>query len=377
MIENMLKDKLIPFWENLIDRENGGYYGYVDFDLNTDKNAVKGVILNSRILWFFSVAGEREYAEHAYNFLTRSCMDIDNGGVYWSLNADGTPQDTTKHCYNQAFAIYALAAYYELTGEKRALQHAYDLFSTIETKCADPEGYGEAYDLKWNAAGNDKLSENGVEAARTMNTLLHVFEAYSGLYQADKSPEVAAKMRKILAIFKDKVFNPKLDRQEVFFDADYNSLIDLQSYGHDIESSWLIDWGTSLLGDPQLTAEIGAVTSRLAESVYSRAYHGNSLWNEREGDAENKSRIWWVQAEAVLGFFNQYQKTGEWKYLNAVRNILTYISEKLVDKREGSEWFYDLDDDGKPTSRKPIVEPWKCPYHNGRMIFELLKRGYE
>ncbi|GHU95955.1 cellobiose 2-epimerase [Clostridia bacterium] len=377
MIESMLRDKLIPFWGKLIDRENGGYYGYVDFDLNTDKNAVKGVILNSRILWFFSNAKETEYAEHAYKFLTRNCMDIENGGVYWSLNADGTPADTTKHCYNQAFAIYALAAYYELTGDRNALRHAYDLFSVIETKCADPDGYGEAYDRKWNPAGNEKLSENGVEAKRTMNTLLHVFEAYSGLYQADKDPKVAEKMRKILEIFKDKVFNPELERQEVFFDEDYNSLIDLQSYGHDIEASWLIDWGTSLLGDKALTAEIGEITKKLAANVYNLAYHDSSLWNERDRGEENKSRIWWVQAEAVLGFFNQYQKTGDWKYLNAVREILTYIDEKLVDKRDGSEWFWELDENGEPTSRKPIVEPWKCPYHNGRMIFELLERGYE
>ncbi|GHV04636.1 cellobiose 2-epimerase [Clostridia bacterium] len=377
MLRTNLNNKILPFWKGLIDRKRGGFYGYVDFDLNVDKDAVKGCILNSRILWFFANAGEREYADHAYRFLTERCIDRENLGVYWSVSADGTPFDTTKHCYNQAFAIYALSAYYELSGDADALKLAYELFEVIEQKCADPNGYGEAYDLNWNKAGNEKLSENGVEAARTMNTLLHVFEAYSGLYKADKKPEVAAKMRKILDIFKTKVFNPALDRQEVFFDADYNSLLDLQSYGHDIEASWLIDWGTDLLQDAALSKEIGDLTTRLAVNVYNKAYHKQSLWNECERGIENKTRIWWVQAEAALGFFNLYEKTRDDKYLTATRELLGYIEDKLTDKRDGSEWFWDLDDNDRPTSRNPIAEPWKCPYHNGRMVFELLRRKFE
>jgi mannobiose 2-epimerase len=375
-LSGILTDNILPFWKGLIDTENGGYYGYVGYDLAIDKQAVKGCILNSRILWFFSNAKETKYAEHAYNFLIEHCIDKENGGVFWSVNADGSPEDTTKHCYNQAFAIYALAAYYELTGNKSAIELADRLFTTIEDKCTDAGGYGEAYDRTWNPEGNEKLSENGVEATRTMNTLLHVFEAYAGLYQARPSEAVAAKMRNILAIFKDKVYNPTLKRQEVFFDKDYNSLIDLASYGHDIEASWLVDWGCGLLGDAELSREIGEITKSLAENVYAHAFHKRSLWNECEGGHEDKTRVWWVQAEAAVGFYNQYQKTGDEKYVAATRDILGYIQDTLTDKRQGSEWFWSVDDDGKPIE-KPIVEPWKCPYHNSRMVFELTKRNFK
>ena len=376
VLHEMLENKILPFWKGLIDNENGGYYGYVGYDLAADKTAVKGCILNSRILWFFSNAKEPEYAAHAYKFLRDYCIDKENGGVFWSVNADGSPADTTKHCYNQAFAIYALAAYYELSGDKDALKLADELFDIIESRCTDPGGYGEAYERDWKPAGNEKLSENGVEAGRTMNTLLHVFEAYSGLYQARPSEKIAGRMRFILGIYRDKVFNHAAGRQEVFFDKDYNSLINLTSYGHDIESSWLMDWGTRLLNDDALTADIGAINSRLAGHVYDRAYHNHSLWNECEDGKEDKTRVWWVQAEAALGFYNEYQKSGDGKYLAATREILEYINDRVVDKREGSEWFWSVDDDGNP-SEKPIVEPWKCPYHNGRMIFRLLEADYK
>ena len=380
ILEQMLTETIIPFWMRLRDNPYGGYYGYVSYDLQTDKRADKGCILNSRILWFFSRAylllkrdellGE---ARHAYDFLVRHCLDAENGGVYWSVHHDGTVSDDTKHTYNQAFAVYALAAYYEASRDANALEHAMRLFRLIEGKCTDAVGYGEAYDRRFTPRSNEKLSENGVMADKTMNTLLHVFEAYSGLYQANRDPDVAGKMKRILRIVREKVFNPVKNRQEVFFDRDMNSLIDLTSYGHDIEASWLLDWGHSLLEDNE--QEITDITTRLARNVYQRAYHNNSLWNECENGREDKRRVWWVQAEAAVGFMNEYQKHGQPEYLEAVHGVLGYIQTYMVDKRPGSEWFWEVGDDGRPSAGKPIVEPWKCPYHNGRMCFELMRRN--
>ena len=189
------------------------------------------------------------------------CLDRQNGGVYWSVTFDGQPLDITKHTYNQAFAIYALAAYYRLTGSAEALALARALFAVIEGRCTDAGGYCEAFTVDWRPASNEKLSENGVLAARTMNTLLHVFEGYAGLYAAAPDAAVEAALRRILDLYAYKVYAPDLHRQLVFFDADYRSLIDLYSYGHDIESSWLIDWGAGLLGDAALTRRIGPSTA--------------------------------------------------------------------------------------------------------------------
>ena len=124
-VEKHLQDKLIPFWEGLADWQQGGFYGYLGYDLKLNKQAEKGVILNSRILWFFSNAFltlKQEnlllYAEHAFLFLRDYCLDKQYGGVYWSLAFDGKAKDETKHTYNQAFAVYALASYYAASKKK-------------------------------------------------------------------------------------------------------------------------------------------------------------------------------------------------------------------------------------------------------------------
>lgn len=378
----MLTGQILPFWSRLRDDEFGGFYGYMDYELQLDPKAEKGCILNSRILWFFSEAAAllkdeqaARQADHAFRFLMDHCVDRINGGIYWSLHYDGTPADNTKHTYNQAFAIYALSAYYRLTGNEQALALANELFRIIETRCTDDEGYLEAFTVDWKPESNEKLSENGVMADKTMNTLLHVFEGYAGLYQASPSSPVEQALRRILKIYAEKIYDPKLRRQTVFFDAHYNSLLDLHSYGHDIESSWLIDWGCGLLGDEQLSRSIGAINSVLADEILHTAYRDHSVCNEAENGKVDTTRVWWVQAEAILGFVNAWKKEPQrTEYRDAAADIWHYIETVMVDKRPGSEWFWSVDAEGNP-HHKPIVEPWKCPYHNGRMCMELIRRN--
>lgn len=378
--EHLTKD-LIPFWENLKDETFGGYYGWLGYDLVLDKKAVKGCILNSRILWFFSNAymllGEEhllEHARHAFLFMKEHCLDKEFGGIYWSLAYDGKPEDTTKHTYNQAFSIYALSSYYDASGDNEALKLAEELYQLVETRCKDSYGYLEAFNRKFEPEENDKLSENGVIAEKTMNTLLHVFEAYTELYRVSHTEAVGNRLRYMLDLIHDKVFNEELGRQEVFFDKTWNSLIDLYSYGHDIETAWLVDRGLEILNDDIYTAKLFPVTKTIVENIYQRAYIDHSLVNEAENGVVDTTRVWWVQAEAIVGFLNGYQKTPEkTEYLEAARDIWEYIKTYLIDKRNGSEWFWALDENRKPLE-KPIVEPWKCPYHNGRMCFEVIRR---
>ena len=377
-----LTGRIIPFWQNLTDPEFGGYYGLLDFDLKLDKKAVKGCILNSRILWFFSSAAMclkdeslLKNAEHAYRFMLDHCVDQELGGVYWSVNYDGTVCDDTKHTYNQAFAIYALAAYARATGRQEPIDLAWKIFEIIESKCRDENGYLEAYTRDFKPASNEKLSENGVMATRTMNTLLHVYEGYSGLYQATGDPRLAERLREMLEIFHSKIYNPERRRQEVFFDGEYNTLIDLHSYGHDIESAWLLDWGCSLMEDEALNQKLIPVLTEMAQNVYELAYHGAGLYNECENGVDDKKRIWWVQAETVVGFMNAWQRNPEMThFLKASQEVWEYIKNNIVDQREGSEWFWAVQDDGRPDSSREIVEPWKCPYHNGRMCIEMIRR---
>ena len=377
--EHLLND-LIPFWQGLKDEENGGFYGYLSYDLKLDKKAVKGCILNSRILWFFSnaymVLGDPsllESAAYAYQFLKEHCVDDEFGGVFWSLTYDGKPEDTTKHTYNQAFSIYALASYYDASKNPEALEIAWKLYDLVESKCKDEYGYLEAFTRSFEPEENDKLSENGVIAEKTMNTLLHVFEAYTELYRVTKEEKVAKQIRFMMDIIKDKVFNKEIGRQEVFFDRTWNTLIDLYSYGHDIETAWLVDRGLEVLDDEAYTNMLSPITKIITENIYNRAYIDHSLVNESENGVVDTTRVWWVQAEAVVGFLNGYQKQGDKKFLDASVDIWNYIKKYFIDKRNGSEWFWSVKEDHTP-DEKPIVEPWKCPYHNGRMCFEVLRR---
>lgn len=384
-IREHLMTTIIPFWKNLRDDEFGGYYGWLDYDLKLDKKAVKGCILNSRITWFFSNAytllkdeSLLDEARHGYEFLRDKCIDRENGGIFWSLNYDGTPEDTTKHTYNQAFAIYALSSYYEASKDEEALALARELYHIIETRCMDDKGYLEAFDRTFAPVENDKLSENGVIADKTMNTLLHVFEAYTELYRVAGDENVKQRLMWILDIFVKKIYNPNLHRQEVFFDANYRSIIDLHSYGHDIETAWLLNRGIDVLGDEKYKKKLDPVIDDLTENIFQVAFNGESLANECEKGIVNSHRIWWVQAETVVGFINGYQRHPERKdYLQAAAAEWEFIKAHVIDPREGSEWYWETYEDGKPIEGRPIVEPWKCPYHNGRMCIEVIRRGID
>ncbi len=380
-IRTHLEQKLIPFWEGLKDETYGGYYGYMGFDLKVDKTYEKGCILNSRILWFFSNAfmllgkdDMKEAACHAYRFLKDYCLDKQYGGVYWSLTCDGRIKDSTKHTYNQAFAVYALSSYYDAVKDREALELAFEIQHLIEEKCTDLQGYLEAFSRDFQPRDNDKLSENGVIAEKTMNTLLHVFEAYTELYRVSHDEKTGERLRFMLDILADKVYNPVSGRQEVFFDKNWNPLIDLYSYGHDIEAAWLTDRGLAVLNDQAYLKKIAPITETITRNIYERAFIHHSLVNEAENGIVDTTRVWWVQAETIVGFVNAWQKNpGEEKWLDAAEEIWEYIKACLIDKREGSEWFWSADADGTPIE-KPIVEPWKCPYHNGRMCIEVIRR---
>ncbi|MBQ5417524.1 MAG: AGE family epimerase/isomerase, partial [Oscillospiraceae bacterium] len=252
---NELENHIAPFWCRLRDDENGGFFGQMDNDLNVDKNGTKGVILNSRILWFFSAAYDLlkkpEYldnARHAYEFLRDRCIDRENGGVYWMMEYDGSVNDSMKHTYNQAFAIYALSEYYSISSDREALDLAFRLFDTVEEKCTDDIAYREAFSADWELIPNDALSENGLMADKTMNTVLHLIEGYTNLFRVSSDERVAGRLDFLLSLAYDRIFDRQNNKLLVFFDSSMNVIGDIHSYGHDIEASWLIDRAFDVLG---------------------------------------------------------------------------------------------------------------------------------
>lgn len=385
-VKEHLINQILPFWMGLRDDKHGGFCGDMSYDLIKNHEAAKGGIYHSRILWFFSNAyltlkDKRylDYADHAYNFIKESFVDKKYGGIYWTVAYDGKPDDDSKHTYCQAFAIYALSSYYDATGNSEALTLAYNIFDIIEGLCKNEGGYLEAFNRSYSPSSNEKLSENGVMAGRTMNTLLHLIEAYTELYRVDSKEKVALCIRQMLDSLAERVYNPKLRRLDVFFDLDWNPLIDLHSYGHDIEASWLVDRACEVLGDIDYTNKISVITKALVDHIHSVALDdSSSVYNECEDDIVDKKKVWWVQAEAILGFVNGYQKNPvRADYLETAGRIWAYIKQYIIDPREGSEWFNELHEDGSPIEDKEIAGLWKCPYHNGRMCFELINRQIE
>lgn len=375
--EQHLKEKILPFWENLTDRDHGGYYGLVDRDLNTVPEADKGCILHARILWTFSTAARvlkdpelRQHAEHAYNALSMF-EDRLNGGVYWSVSFDGKPADTAKHTYCQAFAIYGLAAYYRLTGCDAALKKAEALFRVIEDRCTVPNGYGEAYKADFSPESNEKLSENGVLASRTMNTLLHILECYTELYRAAGNEEVREAGIRILERFLNEIYIRDKHQLKVFMDENYRPLLDMQSYGHDIEASWLVWDSAEVLLSPEVRAPYREMCLDLVRTVRERAFTEHGLLNECVDGTVNRQLIWWVQAETVLGFANALQLTGEAAWGKDLLKEWKAIQTNIVDPRPQGEWFWSLLEGGTLTG--PIAGEWKCPYHNGRMCLRVIE----
>lgn len=377
-----LRNDLIPFWSKMRDDENGGFYGYADALGKPNPESSKGVILTARIMWFYSAAyqllRERpllEMAEHAFAFLKERCYDRENGGVFWSVNAREGAFDDTKHTYCQAFVVYALAKFYNAGGSAEALDLAYGIYGTIEGKCRDDGGYLEAFNRDFSPCSNEKLSENGVMASRTMNTLLHVIEAYTELYIADNNTDIGGKLKDALRLFKDKIYDPEMRICKVFFDHDYNSLIDLESYGHNIEASWLLERACGALGDDPVCPEIRTISKELAAAALENGFDRSqgALNNEREFDKVNRTKVWWVQAESVIGFYNFYSNYDCAEFLEASEKVLNFIRENVIDKSTG-EWIENIAADGNTDRTQALVHEWKCPYHNGRMCVEMISR---
>ncbi len=379
-----LTERILPFWNKLRDDENGGFYGFMNNSLEVDKKADKGVILTSRILWFYSscyrTLGEDymlDNARHAYEFL-KKCVDHENGGVYWMMTYDGKPADTMKHTYNQAFAIYALSAYFLASKDRTALDLAFELFDTVEEKCTDDIAYLEAMSIDWKLVPNDALSENGLMADKTMNTVLHLIEAYTVLLEAcdnSRSAQVEERLLFLLDIAKTKIFNSEKNCLRVFFDRELNQIGDIHSYGHDIEATWLIDRACEVIGDRRLMADWRFINLRISDNIYNIAFENGAVNNERENDKIDKKRVWWVQAESVVGFINAFQQGGDTKFLDAAKEVFNWIETKQTDKRENSEWWGEVTFDGEPMQTVDMVNPWKCPYHNGRMCIEVINRN--
>ncbi|MCQ2250672.1 MAG: AGE family epimerase/isomerase [Bacteroidales bacterium] len=377
---------ILSFWSNnTIDEQNGGFVGSIDLDMTKHPEHGKGAVLNARILWAYSAA-YRIYknpehltmARRAYDYVTKHFIDKEYGGVYWMLNADGTPQNTRKQIYAIAFAMYGLAEYYRISKKQEALDYAIGLFDVIEKYSLDTvnNGYYEAYSREWVLLEDLRLSEKDKNDPKTMNTHLHILEAYTNLYRVWREQRLHDALKNLIEVTIYKIINIEKGYFDLFFGADWSHHSLNNSYGHDIEGSWLLWEAAEVLGDDEIKELCRPICIKMAEQSLRDGVDadGGIMSEGTNGVVEDSDKHWWPQAEAIVGFMNAYQLTGNEKFLDASVNSWEFVKKYIIDHDNG-EWYWRVTkDDHKVYTIEQKTGPWKCPYHNSRCCMEIAER---
>lgn len=375
---------ILSYWMNYtVDEEQGGFYGSINNENIPDRNAPKGIVLNSRILWTFSSAFEltKEQAHlntatTAFDYIIDHFLDREYGGVFWSVNSAGKMLDGRKQIYGLAFCIYGMAAYYKASGSVTALQVAKNLYSSIEQYSFDQAkgGYIEAFNRIWNNADDLRLSDKDDNERKTMNTHLHVVEAYAELYKVWPDDELRKKIIHLLELFHQHFISGENHHLHLFFNDDWILKSTLQSYGHDIESSWLLQQCAEVIGHQPLTELFRQVAITIVDASAEGLDTDGGLWYEYEAGKNLlvHEKHSWPQAEAMIGFYNAFQLTGQDRYLQHSLQSWEFVKKHLLNKEKG-EWYWGVNKDYS-LMQKEKAGFWKCPYHNSRACMEIYKR---
>jgi mannobiose 2-epimerase len=377
-------ESILKYWsKHTLDNENGGFIGQIDFNDHIIANTEKRSVLNARILWSFSSSykvtkneSHKKIAKRAFEFLSQYFYDPEFGGLFWSINPDKTPKDTKNQIYALAFAIYGLSEYYAISKEDKALEIAINLYLKIQEHSYDPEhkGYFEALTRDWQPIDDLRLSDKDANEKKTMNTHLHIVEAYANLYKVWKDKKLQNDIIELLETIEEHFVNPKTGHLRLFFDENWIEKPDVISYGHDIEAAWLLLQCAEISEDEKLIANFTKHAVQMAEVTKEGLDSDGGLWYELDPEKNElvAEKHWWVQAEALIGFYNAYQITGDENYLNIVYKNWKFIKKHILDKQNG-EWFWGINQDNS-LIKKDKAGFWKCPYHNSRACLELIHR---
>lgn len=386
-MQDVLENNILRFWmDKMTDRKHGGYYGRMDGGCNVVETADKGAVLNARILWTFSAAyrvlGRGEYLEaarRAKQYIVEHFIDREYGGVYWSLDYQGRPKDTKKQTYAIGFTIYGMSEYARATGDAEALAIARQLYGEIEDHAYDRlrGGYVEALTREWGRIGDMRLSDKDENLSKTMNTHLHIIEPYTNLYRIWPDAGLKRQIVGLLDVFTDILMNKTTGHLDLFFDEDWNGRRNIQSFGHDIEASWLLHESALVLNDEDILRRIEPVVRQIAKAADEGTRPDGAMVYERFADQgrTDGDLHWWVQCESIVGHVNLYQYFADADALRIAGKCWAYVQSHLVDSARG-EWYWSRRADGSINTVDDRAGFWKCPYHNGRMCLELIERDF-
>jgi mannobiose 2-epimerase len=380
-----LHQELLPFWMiKTVNPYYGGFVGRIDGGNQIHYDAPKGVILNARILWSFSAAyrifGNPEYlkmAERSFNELEERFWDPIEGGVYWMVNVDGSIKEAKKHSYAQAFALYGYSEYYRISNDESALHKAIALFNLLNQHAyiVEDQAYYEAFSRDWIPLEDVRLSEKDALEFRSTNTHLHILEAYTNLYRVWANPELANRLRALIDVFDQIIFEPETGYYHSFFDQEWKPKSTIYSFGHDIETIWLLSDAVALVGTPEQIDINRTRVVQVANTVYRTGLSDSgALYNQGSGGMITDSdHHWWAQVEAMVGFLHAYEITKEERFVVAAIRLWAFIKTYILDKENG-EWFFRVNKEGVPYFEEDKVSEWKCPYHTSRACLEVHSR---
>ena len=404
-VRKELIENILPFWMEKMCTPSGGFLGRISGEGQQDTSAPVGGIMTARVLWTFASAyrvlreegsaapevlqGYIDMALRAKRLIIDRFYDKEYGGTFWALDADLSPADTKKQIYAIAFAIYGLAELHRACGDSEALEYAVKLFHSIEEHSFDSaqDGYFEAFTRDWKPIEDMRLSDKDANESKTMNTHLHVLEAYTCLFLVWKDPLLESRLRGLILVFEKYILDSD-GHLKLFFDDSWNCGYGIVSYGHDIEASWLLHEAALVLGEADVLARVEALVQKIVKAA-SEGFtpEGGMIYEKTEGGAhEGRSespedtcvevdadRHWWVQAESVVGYFNLWEHFGQQDGLENAIMCWEFIKNNIIDK-DGGEWFWSLRADGSVNREDDKAGFWKCPYHNGRMCMEVMER---
>lgn len=377
-------ERILGYWsDKVFDHANARFYPRVDHAGNPDCTAVTGAVMYARILWAFSSGYHHtgtlrylELADIAFRYIRQNLIDAKYGGVYWSLRPDGRPADSRKQIYAMAFTIYGLAAYYKVNNDDAVLALAKAQYRAIEKYSWDTcyGGYIEALARDWSPTAHLSLSEKDNNEKKTLNTHLHVLEAYTSLYGIWPNDSLKQRINDIIGLFEAYFITPE-GHLSLFFDERWQSKSALRSFGHEIETSWLLCEASYAVNGGQLTETVRTSSLRLADASLQAIDATGALpyeFDPRTGTLIAEKH-WWVQAEALVGFYHAGVLASNSKYLTTASRIWQYIKDQLIDHQQG-EWYWGRDENGHIMTNEDKAGFWKCPYHNSRCCIELIRR---
>jgi len=388
-LEKVLLENIASFWyTKSLDRVNGGYTINFGPEGESKGPGTKMIVTQARTMWLFARLARAGYggdeyleaAEHGYRFLKEKMWDTENGGFYWEVDATGDEKlRPGKHLYGQSFALYAISEYFLVTQRQDVLDFAMQFFDLLEEKSHDKiyGGYIEFFNEDWTPVGAGETSYMGAPAdMKLMNTHLHLLEAMTTYYRACKLPLARERLIELINIESNAVVRKDIGACTDKYDRDWTPRLDAGyarvSYGHDIENIWLLmdacdaaEIANYPFGD--LYRTLFGYSLKYGYDQAAGGFYDSGLFNQ---PADSLTKVWWVEAEAIVSSLYMNRLTVDPQYLDIFEQTYDYIEKHLVDFDHG-EWHASVTTRGAVQGDKGSI--WKAGYHNGRAMIECLE----